>query len=352
MRSHSFVREEKFCGTEGAGLAPGRTGLEEEEKAHVLALRHIRREVPSQTDRAAASLDLFLRGIYASPWQEVAWSFSRLTGDGFPVEFSFSSADEAIRYTTEVAGPEADEGRRLDQALHHLEILGQPPLPEMITSLFHRIQKFDSLRYGTWVGGRHGVDCDRFKLYVEVPGEGVQDAYRFLGPLIEAVPFLSLSDPRLVMIGYEPSSSRIESYFRCDYLEPWEVSLLMRNVGLTSRVEELLNLVEEASGAPIQRVLSMQPLGFSFAINFAGEPPLFSLFTTAGAIFGGDGSIRRRMLELGSRKGWNLRTYESVSEPLAGRTGWNTWHGLISFVAVHDGPPILQIGLRPPEVSQ
>ena len=336
----------------GCALPPGCRGAEGEGRAHVRALRRLMEEAPFEAERAAVSLALFLKGITASPWQKVAWSFSRLTGDGFPVEFAFSSADEAIRYTTEVAGPEVEEERRLDHALEHLAGLAGLRLSEETDTLFHRIQASRHLRYGAWAGGRHGAGTDRYKLYVEVPPEGEKEARLFLDTLMEGVPFQSICETRLVMIGCEPGSSRIEFYFRANRPEPWEVSLLMRRVGLTSRVEEFFNLIEDASETSLHRLLSAPPLGFSIAVTHHGEPGAFSLFMTGGSLFGSDRAIRRRVLELGLQKGWGLKNYALISQPLARRTGWNTWHGLFSFVAVFDGPPILQIGLRPPEMSQ
>jgi hypothetical protein len=295
------------------------------------------------------SLAFLLEGICASPWQEVAWSFSRLTGDGYPVEFAFSSADEAIRYTTEVAGPEVEEHRRLDHALHCLARLGEPHLPEEILALFRGIQMSRPLRYGAWVGARHDAEGDRSKVYVEVPRVGESDAYPLLSALIGDVPVLSICRAQLVMLGYGPSASQIEAYFRTDRLEPWQVDLLMGKSGFASQTQRFFDFVEEVSGLTIQRIVSMQPLGFSFAGQGTGIATTFSLFMAAGSVFGSDMNIRQRMLALDSRMCWRLTHYRAASESLAGRTGWNTWHGILSFVARRDEAPVLHIGLRPPD---
>lgn len=73
------------------------------------AVTRVARLSPEPAARAEASLDLILEGI--SSWQEVAWRFSGLTYDGFPVEFAFS-ADNTIRYVAEVSGPEVDSADR------------------------------------------------------------------------------------------------------------------------------------------------------------------------------------------------------------------------------------------------
>ena len=74
---------------------------------------------PGATAAAAVALREALAGIRTSSWPEVAWPFSRITGDGYPVEFTFSSHDGALRYTTEVGGPEMGHAAVL-------RALGQP----------------------------------------------------------------------------------------------------------------------------------------------------------------------------------------------------------------------------------
>jgi hypothetical protein len=330
-------------------LIPGHC---KEEKAHITAIGLISKEAPLSAERAEAALNFVLEGVYASPWQEVAWTFSRLTGDGFPVEFTFSSVDESIRYTTEVAGPEVDESERLDYALRHLAYLGAPQLSETVNGLLHNIQKFGPLRYGTWIGGRHGPANDSFKIYVEVPRTASVEADHFFCAFLGTEPLLSSPHAQLKIVGYEPNSSRIEFYFRADCVEPWEVSLLMKQSGLNSRVADLFHLIEEITRSSIQQALSTSQIGYSISVSYEGGPMVFSMFTTARALFGGDANTRRRFLEMAPRKGWNLRHYELVSESLAGRTGWNTWHSIVSFVTGFDGPLVLHIGLRPPEVSK
>ena len=79
------------------------------------ASRWLARQHQSLAARASQSLDLILEGVLRSSWPEVAWEFSRLTGRGFPLELTFSSAGEEIRYAAEVAGPEFPEVERLSR---------------------------------------------------------------------------------------------------------------------------------------------------------------------------------------------------------------------------------------------
>lgn len=312
------------------------------------ALRLFAEQAPALARRAQASLDVLLEGIRTSLWPQVAWEYSRLTGDGFPVEFSFSSADEAIRYTAEVAGPELPESERLLAAERVLARLGAGRFPEAVRSLFHQVQQSGTLLYGVWVGARHREDGDRYKLYLEVPRPGGA-AESLVHRLVGSEPLLPGHVPALQMIGYEPGSSRFELYFRSDRLEPWEVGLLLRRAGLAGREDELLSLVEEAYGRSIQAGLPGSDLGFSLAISPVAQPTVFSLFHYAGSVFGGDGSIRRRVLALAKTRAWRLGVYEELSEPLAEGQSWMTQHTMVTFAVASDGPPVLCLGVRPPE---
>ena len=324
-------------------------GFALDQRALVRALRLFSEEDPILTARATKTLDILLAGVYASPWKEVAWAFSRLTGDGFPVEFAFSCDDEALRYTAEIAGPEQDNAERLDCAEQLLLQLGAPPLPETTRAALHNVQKGRALEFGAWIGGRHGADGDRYKLYVEVPRAGSPEDSRLVQSLLGEKPLLPGRSLQLLMIGHEPGSSRIELYFRIGRLEPWEVELLLQRAHLASRKEELLSFLEEAHGYSAQQTLPGTNLGCSFSISTPGGPPVLSLFAYARSIFGGDMRTRQRLIELGALRGWDLRSYARLSEPLALRNDWRTLHGMVSFVVPPQGSLVLHIGLRPPE---
>ena len=306
-------------------------------------------EVPNEAMRARQALALLLHGVYHSPWQEVAWAFSRLTGDGFPVELTFLSHDRSIRYTTEVAGPERREVERFNCAELLLARLGAKPLPEIERTLFRQVQTNGHLQYGVWIGGRHGPEGDRYKLYIEVPKDGSATAEEWVRTRLGELPFLANRVIRLRMIGYEPGSSRTEFYFRVGELEFWEVALLLRRAGMAAQEAELLALIEEVYNYSGRPVLFGSNIGFSFSISPEGKPLAFSLFTYARSVFGGDDNIRRFVLSLGARRGWNLRTYAALSEPLVGRRDWRTRHGMVAFVVTPEFQPVMHIGLRPPD---
>jgi hypothetical protein len=151
------------------------------------------------------------------------------------------------------------------------------------------------------------------------------------------------------MIGYEPGQQRIECYFQVAELESWELARLLRRANLSSRHTELLELLEEITGRPAHANIPGENLGCSYSFALDGSPTVFSLFVYARSVFGGDASIRRNLLELGKRRGWNLLAYEKLSEPLVNRTGRKTRHGMLAFIVPPEGSLLLHVGIRPPE---
>jgi hypothetical protein len=297
--------------------------------------------------RAAGTLYVLLEGIRFSPWQEVAWRFSYLTGDGFPVECVFSSADCDVRYTTEVAGPESDPAQRLEHADQLLNRLGVGKLPEINGLPLRDLQVPGDLRYGTWIGARHCSGKDRFKLYIEVPPTQCAEGAKLFLDVIGDSSVPSVYRQELCLIGLEIGFPRIEFYFRLKDLTPAELRMLVVQLGLGARLAELLDLMSQAIDKPIRDEIPGSAHGFSLSVDSRNGLPIFSLFGFARSFFGSDSSIRRHLLKLADKRGWILDQYARCSQPLRDRMSWKTFHGIVSFVLKPEAPPVLQIGMRP-----
>jgi hypothetical protein len=303
-------------------------------------------EVSEAPAGAAEALGLLLEGFCRSSCPEVAWRSSGLTGDGFPVEIAFTEADASFRYTVDVAGPETDVGERLYRAECLLERLGSP-LPEDWSARLRRMQEEGQLRWGVWMGGRHSAEGARFKLYTEVP-EGSREAWSLAADRLGAAPLLLRGSLVPRFVGVEPATRRIEIYFRVPRLEVWEVERLLGRTGLAERWPDLRELMERAFERPLGETIPGRFGGFSLSIPSEG-PPTFTLFVACVVAFGGDGTTRRRLLELTGERGCRLGDYARVSEPLATRTGPRTAHLFAGFTIAAQGPAVLSVGLRPPE---
>lgn len=258
---------------------------------------------PPIARRAAPSIRRLLAGRFDG--RERA-SRSPLTGDGFPFELAFSTADHRrLRFTADPCGQE-----------------GQ------------------GLTYGAWVGAR--VDCDSavFKVYLEVP-----DGAR----MPSACPPAPVLPDRLIvprMIGCTPSTGAIESYFRVPSLEPEHVVGLLAPVGMAGRTRRLLQFIEHAYGYRLRGRLPGPSVGVSYAPQAQGHR--VTLYFFARSLLGSDARIRTRFAQLAGERGWDAGVYLKVTEPMASRNTWKTHHGLVGITLDESTEELaLSIGVRP-----
>jgi hypothetical protein len=307
----------------------------------VAALEALNRFVPEASRRAAASLELILdrwRATRHGPYG------SKLTGDGFPVEFVFSSLDTAVRYTSEIAGPGLAPRERFGCALDLLDRLGQAagfPLKNLQEGCA-------TLHWGAWVGGRHTSAADRYKLYAEAPENLMPVAHSELDDALGRYRTLLESHAYVLrMTGFEPASGNLELYFYGRAMEPQELRKLLFFAGLASQEEDFFSLLEEASQHPARLRLPGTQHGFSVSLARGGEVETFTFFVFARSLFGTDISTRSSLLTLSERRGWNLEQYAAVSATLQRSQSPGPCHGIVSFIVKRRNPLGVSVGLRP-----
>jgi hypothetical protein len=285
-----------------------------------------RQRVPRAAADAEHALQAALAGIQASAWPEVAWRFSRLTGDGFPVEFTFSSADAAVRYTTEIGAPEMSDAARTSAALRWAG------LEEPIAAADRGVAPaLSSPRWGAWVGGCHTGAVSRRKAYLEA---SIVDAN------------VTSSLPRgavLRFLGVTADPRDREYYFRRDSLETAEVGRLLCGADLRECFDPLREAVCATLPRPVRDRLVPAEAGFSLVTGRA-----VTLFTYARSVWGTDASIRQAVLDLAGRHAWDLSLYEEVTRPLADRPGYLTHHGVLAWIAAPGQPVAMRVSVRPP----
>jgi hypothetical protein len=291
--------------------------------------------------RAAAALDIMLRERAGGG---SAWSSSRLTGDGFPVEINFTTADDRLRCTVEPARADLPPRRRFEAAVRLLGPLGSVAVPEEVAGACRRMQDGGGLRFGAWLGCRHGPDDSEYKLYVEAGDEAALPEQVALLP-----PRLPDRSARLCMLAYAPASGRYETYFRIPDLEPYHLPRVLAVACLDSRTGELLRFVTEAYGFPLTGRLPGQSVGVSYALEPSGAVLSVTLFFFAAVFWGADARTRQRFSELSAALGWDEGRYRAVTAPAAARRSRSTWHGIFGITLAHGGRMSLSIGVRPPE---
>jgi hypothetical protein len=294
--------------------------------------------------KASQSLDRVLDTIRSSS-QSKAWQFSLLTKSGFPLEFTFSSQEEGLRYTVEVASPEVPASERLSRTLKLLAVLDLLPLSGVLLDRISQVQASGSLTWGAWLGVRHRINGDRYKLYAQLPESAIVDS--LVQDYLGEEPLLDRLIP--VAIGHEFGSSRTEFYFRFDRpgLEYWEIAHLLHRFNLGHRGTDLFNLIQEIRGdAP--PALPAITYGCSIAVSDRDEPAILSIFTFAGTLLQSDAKIRKQILSIAERRGWNFQNYAALTESIADLKDESLYHNVIAFVIAPQGEPILHISLSPP----
>jgi hypothetical protein len=315
-------------------------------------------------------LDEALAGVHESIWPEVAWRFSRITGDGFPVELTFSSADDGIRYTTEIGGPEMPTSARVAAAQRWTKGPGdegtkgrgddRPGVGAALVAARRpgtkgrgdegtrgpgdqgtkgpgdqgttgRGDEIDAqLRWGAWGGGFHDGVVNRRKMYVETTSGT---------PAWSWLPCRST----LRFVGMTKGSNDREYYFRHDNLTIAEAGRLMCGAGLRECAAPLFEAISKTLPWPTDDRLLRADAGFSIVAGHA-----VSLFTYARRVWGSDASIRRAVLRLAERRGWDVGLYDDVTRSLQHADGYLTHHGVLAWIAAPERPIELRISVRPP----
>jgi hypothetical protein len=276
----------------------------------------------------------------------VAWRFSHLTASGCPVELSFSTADPALRYTAEIAGPEVDPQPRLQRCCALLsELAGGQRIPEALSAELTELQAAHQLDWGAWVGGRHDGSNSRYKLYAEVARDAA--CAGFVARRLGTAALPRHRHPRLEGVGHELPSRLTELYFRLDGLDIGDTGVLLASAGLGDRQRELLALMETVYQRPMVPHFPQHPFGVSLATAADYGVVAVSVFAYAIDVFGDDAAARRALLDAAPRLNWNAETYRVVSAPLAATHSAPTHHSVVAFTIPRGRDAALTVGLAP-----
>jgi hypothetical protein len=259
-------------------------------------------------------------------------------GDGFPVEFSFCTADDRLRFTVEPGSPAADPATRLDVALELLDRLEGPCIAADVVDRIKTMQYGWPLKYGAWIGGRVSSEGSALKLYIEIP-EGYP-----VGEWSRARLGLADGAASAQMVGCVPGRDGIELYFHAPTLEPRHVPAVLGAAGLDQRADEFVDLVAETYGWGIRGRLPGL-IGMSYMLGPQITGPV-SIHFVARGLWGTDARIRESFLRLAARTRWKPDAYLHASAPMAERDVWQTYHGIVS-ITVGPADMAFTIGLRP-----
>jgi hypothetical protein len=266
-----------------------------------------------------------------------------LTRSGSPVELAFCWPNRSPRLTADAA-PGASADIRWRRTLELVGGFDDPALSAAVAVL-EEWQRTHQPKYGAWLGVRQSGGDSVFKVYAEVPDQAPWA--RWESEMVGVPPILPSRDVRLRMVGLEPRTGTIELYYSARMLFTGELDTLMRRAQLPARGAEMIALLQMLTGRTIDREIPSADLGFSY--SFTPGSRVFTLYSFAHSLLGGDGAIRRSLLSVCRRRGWDARAYEQVSSPAADGRGPRTWHGMIGLMAESAGPIRMTVGIAPPE---
>lgn len=303
---------------------------------------------PSAAQAFRWTTDIVLRDFRSAD----AWCSGLLNRTGAPLEFSCATFSDEIRYTVELGGPETPPAARLARADVLLGELGQTFGPHGIRQRFGDLQTGGDLRWGAWLGVRHGLTGTTFKIYVETPPGPSPHLARLLADYPGRIPLVAGRLPSLLLLGQAQGTDRCEFYFELPErgLSTADLARLLAHVGLAGRQEALLELVrafEYRSGPGSADALPAAQWGFSYSMRPGGREPVFSLFVLAQDLTGGDGLVRHQFLAATLSRGWTAGCYAALSEPLASQHFRSGYHNMISFVVGKAPLAGIQVSLSP-----
>ncbi len=259
---------------------------------------------------ARAELAVSLEPLRNSTPDQRAWSASRLTARGFPVELAVTSASAELRTVVEVVPPEADRRQAFPTALRLAERFGSDSWCRKTERLLEEHQAEFAPRFGAWLGSRHHNHATRHKVYVEVSPDQQRvwalidhlapEARHVIGG-IGSVRFigLRLDRPQAVELYLRPPRLRAEQFRVC----------LVR-AGLTERAEATLEAMAIDSGRS-------QPIdGLSLSAD-QNEIKAIAGFTFAHRRHGSDGCVRRAVSARAADERWaSADIYAALVEPI------------------------------------
>lgn len=300
-------------------------------------------------DRAAMSLRRMLEDRIVQDGEK-AWSNSFLTGDGFPVEFSFTTADNRLRYTTEPMRAVLAPQRRFEEAVRLLNRLSTTDFPENVFVSLRKMHQQGELLYGAWLGARHGPEDSEYKLYVEVPDDSSDKAVLAVFELELPQPRLTDRTAKLRMVAFTPVSAKWEVYYRIESVQPYHLPRLLAPAGLEGRADEVLRFIADVYGHSLTSRLPGPSVGVSYTMKSPGSAQNVTLFFFARAFWGTDSRIRQRFSRWARAFGWDDSHYQQITTSLADRFSWQTYHGILGITMTYNGQLALNIGVRPIEV--
>ena len=272
----------------------------------------------------------------------------RLMSRGYPVELTFTTASpDTARYTADIVHPSVPPAQRLAGVVGSLSGLGVEVPGSTVLEALSAAQRGADLAFGAWLGGRHDVTGDRFKLYVEVPRQAHAATGSALAAELRRERRL-LDTATLRFVGIDLPSQTVELYYRVGPLDRAGLQSVLAAEGLGQRAVDLIDTVGTAADWPVSQGLP----GANWCVSVTiGSPDRrgVSLFAHTPTLLGRDRVCRDRLRRLVAGRRQRLGAYDEVSAPLKATDQRLRHHSMATFSVSSDEPVHVGIGLRPPD---
>lgn len=333
--------QSSFFKENGAGIFP-----EEIERCLTISAEFFPNEQTSLTKNLMSLMQPFL----ATPSNLSAWHLSRLTSNGYPLEFAFTSTNDGIRYTLEISPPKSDIPKRLTQLRSLLQSLQVITLDEAIYSQLATWQQMGTLKFGAWLGVRHIRGKVQYKIYVELPVESSELVSAYMDQFL-TTPLL-FNRPKIIpkMVGIYPATGELEFYFDVNQLRPSGLCDLLTPIRFEKHDRDLFNHLQWVYGKMITNQFPGPNIGFSYAINPSALSSItaFSLYCFCRSLFGPSGrNTRYNLLRYYSALKIDMSYYAEMSAAEKYQLQDKNYHGLFGLSVANGREPISYVGWTP-----
>lgn len=273
-----------------------------------------------------------------SGWAD--WAPSKLTATGAPVEMQLSENVAGLSLLTEVADPATDPASRVTRVCQIMTELGGTAPHSPLRDVLSAAQGAGALRFGAWLGLRQVGQHLHTRLLAELPADATDLSGLLwsseIGQAIEACG----PRTRATKLAHDGTTGLSTIYFRAEQPDLTPLAALAQ-VSDTALTMALARLADLPGGTP----LPLRRIGFSFAMQAGGKPPVLTLHVAAAKLCATDDWMAARLTACCATP---MPGYANLLDALPVAPQGQTHHRTISLTARPSAAPSFSVGVAAP----
>lgn len=271
------------------------------------------------------------------------WAPSTMTRTGAPVEMHLTEESKGLSLLTEVADPDSDPTSRVGRACQIMTDLGGTPPVHGLRDVISAAQGAGALRFGAWLGLRQRGRSLQSRLFAEVPADAT-DLTSLLGsPDIGQTIDACGPGTRATLLALDGTTGQSTVYFNTQRPNRSMLALLAAQAQVSDTL--LAIALARLADRPQDDSLPIRHLGFSFAMQGAGVPPVLSLHVAAARLCGTDDQTSARLMACCAAP---IPGYASLLDALPAGSKPQNHHRVITLTARPGAAPRLSVGVAAP----